>query len=708
MLTPTILHLIRTIALMVLGWLPFQLGNTGDDQPDNPTWNIVDLPPYPQIILGYTNQTLWYPYNTSNPSLTPWVKNPKEKSTMFIDYETPWITERLEADSWKSLLPFILASDTRRAAFKAQIDQPKIPQYIKDNCLFSSLAVIGLLNNLMTTPKQVFGKPLAVLGSSDDFIDAPKQVFGKPLNGETSQPYGVGLLNMHALLKFFTSEEAGDLKVTPSANEADKQVRVAVVDTHKLYYSSSLNDTTASSHYPMFDYVNDANASFNDPPGHSFLVSQVLFSPNTSSRDSSGNPINRNPFIVGAVYSSQLMHRQAWIRNQLPEASSLRLPDQRDSLKTWTLPLISKDGTIQREFKIFNHIQVTFLLGQLSSSLNSSPIRAQNTMIAHANPTKTFCGWFSGCLSELALELGMTAAVRKWQLDRKNHHIPPAPHLINLSMGWGYDRRKVENKFSKNAEAAKEKYNCGGKALQNLLKDTQSIIVRTHPNDPNKLSEITLNCPYVLGVAGYDMYASIPDYIGHAPIARSHDFYFTTSAGNRRGTRISTKPRSVSVPYGRPMQFYIGTDTQKALNPLKWPFEFVGGNSFSAPLVAGLVAEIMAYWPGRPAALNIQTIYDLLNYGSWRRAYPHDGNELPLVDNYKNASTHSDPIINYPCVMASALLANLNSKPQAEKYHDMQSIYDKLGPAKAFSIFGGLKCDPPYQKIYPTETISLR
>jgi hypothetical protein len=280
--------------------------------------------------------------------------------------------------------------------------------------------------------------------------------------------------------------------------------------------------------------------------------------------------------------------------------------------------------------------------------------------------------------------------------------------LINLSISTEVDRWKVYYAISRSAEAAKRGYSCGGEVSQNLLHDTQSIIVAAHPNNPSKLSGLTLNCPHVLGVAGYDMYASIPDYIGHAPIAESHDFYTTASTGSRKGSRISQIPRSVSVPYGRPMDYYIGTDITKAFNPLKWPFKFVRGNSLSTPLVVGLVAEIMAYWPGGPDALTIQKIYDLLNYGSWRRAYPLDKYGQPLVNNYKIAPTHSDPIINYPCVMASALLANLNSKPQAEKYHDMQSIYDKLGPAKAFSIFGGLKCDPPYQKIYPTETISLR
>jgi hypothetical protein len=74
MMTPTILHLIRTIALMVLGWLPIHLGGTGNDQPQSPTWNIVDQPPYPQIILGYTNETLWYPWDSSRPLYSPWYK----------------------------------------------------------------------------------------------------------------------------------------------------------------------------------------------------------------------------------------------------------------------------------------------------------------------------------------------------------------------------------------------------------------------------------------------------------------------------------------------------------------------------------------------------------------------------------------------------------------------------------------------------------
>ena len=302
MMTRAFIYLIRTIALIVLGWLPFHLGNTGNDQPQSPTWDMVDQPPHLQVILGYTNKTLWYPFRISNPLLSPWVTH-NESYVMYVDYETPWITERLEADSCKSLLPFILASGTRREGFKQEIIKPEIPQYIKNQCLFESLASIGL---------------------SDDFMTTPKKVFGKPFDGETSKPYGIGLLNMHALLKFFTSNEAGDLKVIPNANTANP-VRVAVVDGQKLYYSSSLDDTTPTTrHYPMFHYVNDANASFNDPPGHSFSVSQVLFSPNTTNRASNGDPIDRNPFIVGAVYSSQLMHRQAWIRNDLPDASSLR------------------------------------------------------------------------------------------------------------------------------------------------------------------------------------------------------------------------------------------------------------------------------------------------------------------------------------------------------------------------------------------------
>ena len=124
MTTRSFIQLIRTSALMVLGWLPIHLGGTGNDQPDNPTWNIVDQPPYPQIILGYTNGTLWYPWwHESNPSRTPWVRNGilKPYYTMFSDYETPWITERLEADSCKSLLPFIPANDTRRAAFNQKM-----------------------------------------------------------------------------------------------------------------------------------------------------------------------------------------------------------------------------------------------------------------------------------------------------------------------------------------------------------------------------------------------------------------------------------------------------------------------------------------------------------------------------------------------------------------------------------------------------------
>jgi hypothetical protein len=340
------IHFIRAIALMVLGWLPFHLGGTGNGEPQVPIVDlppygepqvpIVDLPPYPQIILGYTNRTLWYPWNESNPSRTPWVRNGilKPYYTMFSDYETPWITERLEADSCKSLLPFILANDTRRAAFNQKFNQQDIPQYIKDQCLVESLASIGLSDYFKTTTKTVFGKPFVDKTSNCWFsMDAWLKCFrsdkANELKEKTSKPYGVGLLNMHALLKFFTSDEASELRVTPFATP-DYQVRVAVVDTYKLYYSSSLDDTTASRNYPMFHYVNDANASFNAPPGHSFGVSQVLFSPNTTLRASNGVPIDRNPFIVGAVYSSQLMHRQAWIRNELPYEPLLR--DQRNKL----------------------------------------------------------------------------------------------------------------------------------------------------------------------------------------------------------------------------------------------------------------------------------------------------------------------------------------------------------------------------------------
>ncbi len=105
---------------MVLGWLPFHLGGTGNDQPDKPAWNIVDLPPYPQMILGYTNETLRYPWVVSYPSKTPWaIRNGSYE--MYANYETPWITERLEADSCKFGAPFILANDTRRAAFNQKM-----------------------------------------------------------------------------------------------------------------------------------------------------------------------------------------------------------------------------------------------------------------------------------------------------------------------------------------------------------------------------------------------------------------------------------------------------------------------------------------------------------------------------------------------------------------------------------------------------------
>jgi hypothetical protein len=257
MMTPTILHLIRTIALIVLGWLPFHLGGTGNSQPHNPTWDFKDVPPHLQMILGYTNQTLWYPWREFDTS--PWKKD-NGHYEMRLEYETPWITERLEADSCQSLLPFILESPTRREAFRQEMSKPEIPQYIQDYCL------VFFLKN-----KQNYSFLLSMIGLSDDFMTTPKTVWEKPFDGETSKPYGVGLLNMHALLKFFTSDEAGDLKVTPDANTKNP-VRVAVVDAQKLYYSSSLDDTTASRHYPMFHYVNDASASFNDPPGHGFSV----------------------------------------------------------------------------------------------------------------------------------------------------------------------------------------------------------------------------------------------------------------------------------------------------------------------------------------------------------------------------------------------------------------------------------------------------
>jgi hypothetical protein len=106
MMTPTILHLIRTIAMMVLGWLPFHLGGTGSEQPQRPTWGMVDQPPYLQMILGYTNETLtnetlWYPFRHRS----PWAKNRERKYTLYIDYETPWITERLEADYGERTVP---------------------------------------------------------------------------------------------------------------------------------------------------------------------------------------------------------------------------------------------------------------------------------------------------------------------------------------------------------------------------------------------------------------------------------------------------------------------------------------------------------------------------------------------------------------------------------------------------------------------------
>ena len=157
------------------------------------------------------------------------------------------------------------------------------------------------------------------------------------------------------------------------------------------------------------------------------------------------------------------MHRQAWIMHELPYASSLRPPDQRNNLDQWTLPLISKDGSGTRyEFKTDDPKQVLYLLGQASSpSSPSSPIRAPNTMIAHANPTKAFCGWFTKCVQGPTDDptpnpptTSDRKSVRKWQLDRASQNVPPAPHLINLSS-------IVQTIFKWEVDESPE-YNCGG------------------------------------------------------------------------------------------------------------------------------------------------------------------------------------------------------------------------------------------------------
>jgi len=48
------------------------------------------------------------------------------------------------------------------------------------------------------------------------------------------------------------------------------------------------------------------------------------------------------------------------------------------------------------------------------------------------------------------------------------------------------------------------------------------------------------------------------------------------------------------------------------------------------------------------------------------------------------------------------LLANLNHQRSAESQLVIFDIYEKLGPAKTFSIFGGLECNPPYRNLDPS------
>ncbi len=90
MMTPTILHLIRTIALMVLGWLPFQLGNTGNEQPENPTWNWKTVDITPNKILGYTNENVTWRLSGQQQDF----KAACFHTPLALKYEIPWITER--------------------------------------------------------------------------------------------------------------------------------------------------------------------------------------------------------------------------------------------------------------------------------------------------------------------------------------------------------------------------------------------------------------------------------------------------------------------------------------------------------------------------------------------------------------------------------------------------------------------------------------
>jgi hypothetical protein len=417
----------------------------------------------------------------------------------------------------------------------------------------------------------------------------------------TDQVFGTGVLDFAVLYDaiFKLPKISGSI--------SSKGIHLGVIDLDRLSASTARH----------FQYVWDYGSS-EVIDSHAEKVAKIIVARNTIASDP-----DRSHDIVGAIPRSlQISSRlilSAALSQKTHEDPYATHPASGSS--TWRLPIKRADNPELKATAVLTH---PFAVARL---LEKEQIRLEHQ--------KGFCGYNQQCLFQ---NNSRHPDIYTWTLDSD----APAADVINISMGTMLNRAHISGFRDPDRF-------CGGTIFEALIDDLPGIHVIAGANNDkgggmfeDQINSYLWNCPNVIGVYGYHRYSASRN---QAILAAESPFYeFQTTTPGLKVLQPFETP-AISMAFGRTMPSIRapgGFDI----------FNFYGGNSYSAPLVAGLITAMGAL---RADFLGPNAHATLL-MGSNKNAFvPRVASES--LTSGKHLGNHSVPIVNPTCMLVQSLLS---------------------------------------------------
>jgi hypothetical protein len=370
---------------------------------------------------------------------------------------------------------------------------------------------------------------------------------------------------------------------------------------------------------------------------HAQFVSDVLLSPNTIWPE---QPADFPHGMVGAL-PRELQRRRAVISsdpNGLYVSGTFRVWNSETRREIWSLPVIRVGFPASDPFPnavLVESEPIVRLLAGKTVRMRETPNRAGSYD----------CTWDAKCL------LGGT------QNEFRLAGLSRPANVVNYSGGFEYSHKKIDALLLDGADLSK--YHCGGFAFQELLDDlVETVVVEAGTNEPPTISSLGFGCKNVVSSIGYHRYTSTQTVQGdfEAIIAKSYPF----TNPNRHGY-LDCSPFSfwcwvdgqpplsmqhpgnyAAMPYGR--VFYTYDDL---------PY-FQTGNSFTAPLIAGMLTLMRSIHPDFQGTSGASALQTLL-LGSNKKAYVARIFHESIISG-KHPANVSVPIVNPVCMLLQGVI----------------------------------------------------